>query len=64
MSKEYHNRAGATLSYVDLSETFEHAEIENKCLVAMSGYIKCKDNTELSQNVMGIMDLMLMFHRK
>ena len=44
MLKEYHNRAEATLSYADLSKAFDHVEIENKCLMAMSGDIKCKDN--------------------
>ena len=42
--KEYHDRAEATLSYADLSEAFDHVEIENKCSMAMSGDIKCKDN--------------------
>ena len=44
MLKEYHDRAEATLSYADLSKAFDHVEIENKCLMAMSGDIKCKDN--------------------
>ena len=34
----------ATLSYADLSKAFDHVEIENKCSMAMSGDIKCKDN--------------------
>ena len=42
--KEYHDRAETTLSYADLSKAFDHVEIENKCSIAMSGDIKCKDN--------------------
>ena len=44
MLKEYHDRAEATLSYADLSKAFDHVEIGNKCSMAMSGDIKCKDN--------------------
>ena len=62
MLKEYHDRAEATLSYADLSKTFDDVEIESKCSMAMSGDIKCKDNSELPQILIVIMKLM--FHRK
>ena len=51
MLKEYHDRAEATLSYADLSKTFDHVEIENKCSMAMSGAIKCEDKPEFRTNV-------------
>ena len=49
MLKEYHDRAEATLSYADLSKTFDHVEIENKCSMAMSSAIKCEDKPEFRQ---------------
>ena len=42
--KEYHDKAEATLSYANFSKAFYHVEIENKCSMAISDDIKCKDN--------------------